>query len=88
MCSLTFVNVTNPNIIEVAAKSPCVIHPPNQGDRVADWKPKIGVQSWKLTELASPTSKPPIFVKFLHMSPSFSNLIEKAMKFHTCHHHI
>ena len=28
-CSLTFVTVTNPSIIKMEAKSPCITHPPN-----------------------------------------------------------
>jgi hypothetical protein len=42
-CSLTFVNATNPNIIKVAAESPCITHPPNWSDCVADQKSKISV---------------------------------------------
>jgi hypothetical protein len=52
---LTFAKVTNPNIIKVVAKSPCITHPPSQSDYTADWETKIGVQLRKLTELASST---------------------------------
>ena len=35
-CSLTSTKVTNPNIIKVAAKSPCITYPVNQNDCSAD----------------------------------------------------
>ena len=52
---MTFVKVTNPNIVMVAAKSSCIKHPMNQSDCTADWEPKISVQLRKLTELSSST---------------------------------
>ena len=55
--SLTFEKVTNPNIIEATTKSSrvkltCWI----KSDYITDYKPKIGVQSGKLTKLTSSIS--------------------------------
>ena len=44
-----------PKCHKATAKAPCMTHPPNERDCVADWEPKTCIQLRKLFELASST---------------------------------
>ena len=42
-CSIIFVKATNPSIIKVVIKSPCITHPPLYNNYIVDQEPRIGV---------------------------------------------